>query len=91
MLYESLVSPQRIQLLSREEHGALHTSNLFLIDGIDIGQNSVLSRRDLLGDVHFFLQRQNTLFDRAGHVNLRQVVAQVGFLFDQGDEAVLDL
>lgn len=91
MLSESLAPPDQTQLLSREEHGALHTSDLFLIDGIDIGQNSILSRWYLLGDIDFFLQRQDTLFDRAGHVDLRQVVTQVGFLFDQGDEAVLDL
>ncbi len=45
----------------------------------------------LLGNVNFLLDCQDALLQWTAQVHLGQVVAEVGLLFDQGDQTVFDL
>lgn len=51
----------------------------------------LLGTDHLFRDINFLLQRHDTLLQRAREVDLTQIVAEVGLLLDQGDQAILDL
>jgi len=76
---------------SCESDSGSQTSNLVLVLCDDIGENSVLSWRDLLGKVNIFRQRHATLLKRATEVDILDGVAKIGRLSDDRDKAVLDL
>ena len=48
-------------------------------------------RRNLLGKIDILGQLHGTLLQRTLEIDILQVVAQVGFLVDDADQAILDL
>ena len=72
-------------------HGSRQARNLILTLRLYIGNNAILPRRDLLGQIHILRQRRLTLLDRALEVDVLDRVAEVGGLLDDGYEAVFDL
>lgn len=66
-------------------------SDLLVVLGRDVGEDSVLSGRDLLGQLDVLGQGGLALLDRALEVDVLDLAAEVGGLLDDGDQAVLDL
>ena len=56
-----------------------------------ISRQSKTYRRNLLGQLNILGQRHGTLLERALKVDVLDVVAEIGFLVDDTDQAVLDL
>ena len=78
-------------LLPMELHRRRQTRNLLLIGIVDISNDAVLARRDLLGQFHGLGQfGLLVLLQRTGQVDFGDGVAEVGGLADDGDEAVFD-
>jgi hypothetical protein len=75
-----------VELDSRGQAG-----DLLVVLGDNVCENGVLSRRDLLGELDVLGQRGLALLDRALEVDVLDLVAKVGGLLDDGDQAVLDL
>jgi hypothetical protein len=75
-----------VELDSRSQAG-----DLLVVLGGDVGEDGVLSGRDLLGQLDVFGQGGLALLDRALEVDLLDLGAEVGVLPDDGDQAVLDL
>ena len=75
-----------VELDSRSQAG-----NLLVVLGGDVCEDGVLSGRDLLGKLDVLGQGGLALLDRALEVDVLDLVAEVGVLLDDGDQAVLDL
>ena len=75
-----------VELDSRSQAG-----NLLVVLGGDVCEDGVLSGRDLLGKLDVLGQGGLALLDRALEVDVLDLVAEVGILLDDGDQAVLDL
>ena len=65
--------------------------DLLVVLGHDVGENGVLSGRDLLRQLDVLGQGQLALLERALEVDILDLAAEVGGLPDDGDQAVLDL
>jgi hypothetical protein len=77
--------------VSVELDGCGQASNLLVVLGLDVGEDSVLSGRDLLGELDILGQGELALLERALEVDFLDLAAEVGGLPDDGDQAVLDL
>jgi hypothetical protein len=73
-----------------ELNGGGQAGDLLVVLGHDVGEDGVLSGRDLLRQLDVLGQGQLALLDRALEVDVLDGVAQVGGLPDDGDQAVLD-
>jgi hypothetical protein len=73
-----------------ELNGGGQAGDLLVVLGHDVGENGVLSGRDLLRQLDVLGQGQLALLNRALEVDVLDGVAQVGGLPDDGDQAVLD-
>jgi hypothetical protein len=80
------VAAVSVKLDSRGQAG-----DLLIVLGGDVGEDGVLSGRDLLGELDVFGQGGLALLDRALEIDLLDLGAEVGSLPDDGDQAVLDL
>lgn len=65
--------------------------DLFLVLADDVCEDGVLSGRDLLGQLDVLGQGELALLEWALKVDVLDLVAKVGSLPDDGDQAVLDL
>lgn len=74
-----------------EFHRRLQARNLLLVLGLHIRKHGVLPRRDLFGQLHLLRESGLALLDWALEVDVLDLVAQVGLLLDNGDQAVFDL
>jgi len=74
-----------------ENNRSSQASNLVIILGVHIRQNSVLSGRNLLWQLHVLCQLHRSLFQRTLEIHVLDVLAQIRFLVDDADQAVLDL
>jgi len=72
------------------DHG-LQTGDLLLVLGVRVGHDGVLPLGDLLGNRHILRDGRVALLERALEVDVADLLAQVGFLVDESDEAVFDL
>lgn len=77
--------------VSVELNSRSQASDLLVVFGGDVGEDGVLSGRDLLGKLDVFGQSSLALLDRTLEIHVLNGVAQVGILLDDGDQAVLDL
>jgi hypothetical protein len=73
-----------------ELNSGRQAGDLLVVLGHDVGENGVLSGRDLLRQLDVLGQGQLALLERALEVDFSDGVAQVGGLPDDGDQAVLD-
>jgi hypothetical protein len=73
-----------------ELNGGGQAGDLLVVLGHDVGEDGVLSGRDLLRQLDVLGQGQLALLDRALEVDVLDGVAQVGRLPDDGDQAVFD-
>ena len=69
----------------------LQTCDLLALIRVHIRQNRIHALWHLLGNLYALGQLHGTLLERAGQVDIADLVAEVGFLLDQGDQAVFDL
>jgi hypothetical protein len=74
-----------------ELDGRGQAGDLLVVLGLDVGENGVLSGRDLLGELDVLGQGELALLERALEVDVLDLSAEVGVLPDDGDQAVLDL
>jgi len=74
-----------------ELDGRSQAGDLLVVLGLDVGENGVLSGRDLLGELDVLGQGELALLERALEVDVLDLGAEVGILPDDGDQAVLDL
>jgi len=74
-----------------EQHSRSHASDLLVILGVHVRKHSVLSGRDLLGQLHRLAERHLALLERTLEIDLVGLFAQVDFLVENADEAVFDL
>ena len=72
-------------------HLSGQASNLLVVLGVYIGQNSVLAVGDLLRKVNGLLELEITLLERAFEVDVLDAVAKVGLGVDDSDKTELDL
>ena len=77
--------------VSVELDGRGQASDLLVVLGLDVGEDSVLSGRDLLGELDVLGQGELALLERALEIDFLDLAAEVGGLPDDGDQAVLDL
>jgi len=75
-----------VELDSRSQAG-----NLLVVLCGDVCEDGVLSGRDLLGKLDVLGQGGLALLNRALKVDVLDLVAEVGVLLDDGDQAILDL
>ncbi len=62
-----------------------------VVDSVDIGQNGVFPRRNLLGQVDRVRDDGLAFFDWAFHFDFFDLVAEASFGVDKADEAIFDL
>lgn len=74
-----------------EDDSSGKASNLLLVLGVDVGEDSVLSRRNLLRELNILGQAHGTLLERTLQVHVLDVLAEIGFLVDDANETILDL
>jgi len=74
-----------------ENDGGSKAGDLVAVLGEDIGENGVASRRYLTRQVDILGQFQLALVKWALQIHLLNLITQVRFLVDEGDEAVFDL
>jgi hypothetical protein len=74
-----------------ELDGRGQAGDLLVVLGLDVGENGVLSGRDLLGELDVLGQGELALLKRALEVDVLDLGAEVGVLSDDGDQTVLDL
>ena len=72
-------------------HRRRQTSNLILILRHRISHHTILPRRDLFRQINLLRQCRLALLDRTLEVDVLDGVAEIGGLFDDGDQAVFDL
>jgi hypothetical protein len=77
--------------ISVELDGRGQAGDLLVVLADDVCEDGVLSGRDLLGELDVLGQRGLALLDRALEVHVLDLVAKVGGLLDDGDQAILDL
>lgn len=77
--------------LRLEIHHRLQTRDLLLVLGVRVRHDRVLALGHLLRDLDLLGQRHVPLLERALEVDVADLLAQVGLLVDQPDQAVLDL
>lgn len=68
----------------------LETSDRLLVDVDNLGVDSVLSGRDLIGDIDSLLDAKRSLLNRAVQIGLLGLLAEVGLGVDKADQSVLD-
>lgn len=77
--------------VSVELDGRGQAGDLLVVLGLNVRENSILSGRDLLGELDVLGQGELALLKRAFEVDVLDLAAEVGILPDDGDQAVLDL
>ena len=87
----SLQSLMRRATTPLKLHLSRQTGNLVVVLGVGIGNDVVLSRRDLLRKFDVLGELGLAVVDGAVEVDVLDGVAEVGGLLDDGDQAVLDL
>lgn len=65
--------------------------DLLRLLSVDVGQDSVLSGRDLRWQLNVLCQGSLSLLDGALEADVAGLFAQIGSLLDESDQAVLDL
>ena len=74
-----------------EKDNALQARHLVFVDGIHVRHDGVLALGHLLWDRDALCEIHGALFERAAEVDVADLVAQVGLLLDERDDAVFDL
>lgn len=77
-----------LTLQSGELHGGRQASDGQVVIRVSTSNNSVLARRNLVGELDCSLQVNNSLLDRALQVDVSSLLAQVKSLLQQADVAV---
>jgi hypothetical protein len=79
------------QYICSEVHGTLQTRHLLLMHRVDVRYDSVFPLGDLRWDLNALGQLHRALLQRTAQVDVADLVAEVGLLLDQRDQAVFDL
>jgi len=76
---------------SLEEHSRGHAGDLLIVLGVHIGEDGVLPGWDLLGQLDGLGKSHLALLQRTAEIDLVDLFAEIDFLVEDADEAVLDL
>ena len=76
---------------SLEENSCGHAGDLLIVLGVHISEDGVFSGRDLLGELDDLGESHLALLERAAEIDLVDLFAEIDFLVEDADEAVLDL
>jgi len=76
---------------SLEEHSRSHAGDLLIVLRVHIGEDGVLPGRDLLGQLDSLGECHLAFLQRTAEIDLVDLFAEIDFLVEDADEAVLDL